>query len=203
MVDYEMEDFADQAVDELREFIDTEKQLILHEHSFIDKLNAWDVVIMHFDERVPKEARALHDLTQVISLRLNAIRDLVNSDRLKHVRFVKEERKHQQRLAKDIKHRNWQAVKKDIAGERQEEQKELRLEVAELRNLRKLLLDLKTIMRRSKLILTHQASETQDKANYEQLEHYYLLQIYKFVWAYERIFYQLWQKEKGLLGKLR
>ena len=40
--------------------------------------------------------------------------------------------------------------------------------------------------------------EQQEKEQFEKVEEYYFLQIYRFLRAYERIFRNLWRKERRL-----
>ena len=62
--EYEMEELADKAIAELREFVDTELQLVQEEHELHSKLMSWDYVIGHLDERIPADMTDLHDLNR-------------------------------------------------------------------------------------------------------------------------------------------
>ena len=81
------EEFADMAVAELRDFIDTEKQIVIQEHMLLDKLTSWDAIIMYLNEIIPQDAPHLHDLSREISLGLIAIRDLVEEGMLRDVGY--------------------------------------------------------------------------------------------------------------------
>ena len=60
MDEYEMGELADMAIRELREFIDTEKQLVQEEHELLSKLQSCDYIIGHLDERIPSNITHLH-----------------------------------------------------------------------------------------------------------------------------------------------
>ncbi len=202
--EYEMQEFADIAVDELRSFIDTEQQSIEQEHALIDKLHTWTYVIEHLDERIPANREDLHELSGRISEKLVEIRDLVESDMLKDLSIEKEEKLLLGKLREDVKHREWKAVKKDIKSDKRKQKKTLRLEKKELKQLHSLFIDLMKIMKRSKLIKSLDKSLTSEKTidDYKAQEEYYFIQIYKFARAYERIFRQLWEKELLLVEKI-
>ncbi|MBR9691748.1 hypothetical protein GOV06_03090 [Candidatus Woesearchaeota archaeon] len=202
--DYEMEEFADMAIGELREFIDTELQLVNEEHELSSKLMSWDYVIGHLDERIPANMTHLHALNGKITEKLVEIRALVESDRMRDLSIVKEEEETLLKLRADVKHRDWRAVKKDVKAEEKEEKRALRLEKRELRQLHSLFIDLMKLMKRSKLIeaIEEDLASEKGKEEYEKLEEYYFLQIYKFAKAYERIFRHLWEKELVLARKI-
>ncbi len=202
--EYEMEEFADMAIDELRDFIDTESQLVQQEHDLSSKLTSWDYIIGHLDERIPANMGHLHTLNGKIAEKLVGIRALIESDRMKDLSIVKEEKEILLKLEVDIKHRDWRAVRKDVKAEKKDEKKALRLEKHELRELHYLFIDLMKLMKRSKLIeaIEEDLTSAKGKMEYEKLEEYYFLQIYKFARAYERIFRHLWKKELVLARKI-
>lgn len=132
---YEYDWMADAAVEDLRAFIDTEKQFVQEEHDFKDKLYSWDYVILHLEERIPKNMTHLIELNVEIGDRLAKIRDFIEEKMHVEIKFLKEEEHILKKLKKDVKHRKWRAVKKDIALEKKEEKRVLRLEIDELKEL--------------------------------------------------------------------
>lgn len=202
--EYEMEESADIAISQLREFIDTELQLVNEEHDIRSKLLEWDYVIGHLSERIPEGMVHLHDFNKKVSDKLLEIREFVESGDLKHLHIEKEEEQILKQLREDVEHRDWRAVKKDIDLETEEVKRISRLEREELKELHSKFIDLMKLMKRSKLISAIEEDLTipKEKEKYEKLEEYYFLQIYKFARAYERIFRHLWRKESILARKL-
>ncbi len=195
--EYAMEEFADMAIAGLREFIDTESQLVQEEHELSSKLSSWDYIIGHLDERIPADMKHLHEFNGKISDKVLEIRELIEAGELNDLRIIKEEKQMLSKLEEDVKHREWKAVRKDIDVETDEERRALRLEKSELKALHSGFIDLMKLMKRSKLIsaIEEDLTVANDKEQYEKLEEYYFLQIYKFARAYERIFRHLWEKE--------
>jgi|SRR3989338_6250401 len=205
MDEYEMGELADMAIRELREFIDTEKQLVQEEHELLSKLQSCDYIIGHLDERIPSSMTHLHELNRNIAEKLVEIRELIESGTLNELRVLKEEEQILQQLRGDIEHGNWRAVRKDIDLETRDEEQIVRLEKRELRDLHSKFIDLMKLMKRSKLISAIEEDLTvpKEKEEYEKLEEYYFLQLYKFARAYERIFRHLWRKNLILSKKIR
>ncbi|MEK6984216.1 MAG: hypothetical protein AABX33_06600 [Nanoarchaeota archaeon] len=203
--EYEMEELADLAIEELREFIDTEKQLVQEEHEFLSKLQSCDYIIGHLDERIPDNMTYLHELNRNTAEKLVEIRELIESGTLNELRVLKEEEQILQQLRGNVEHRNWRAVRKNIDLQTREEEQIVRLEKRELRDLHSKFIDLMKLMKRSKLKSAMEENLTikKEKDEYEKLEEYYFLQLYKFVRAYERIFRHLWRKDLVLSKKIR
>ena len=105
----------------------------------------------------------------------------------------------------DIEHRNWRAVRKGIDLETRDEEQIVKLEKRELRDLHSKFIDLMKLMKRSKLIsaIEEDMNVQKEKEEYEKLEEYYFLQLYKFARAYERIFRHLWRKNLIISKKIR
>lgn len=202
--EYEMEELADMAVSQLRESIITESQLVEEEHEFLSKLLEWDYVILHLSERIPEEMKDLHKLNGNISDKLLEIRKLVESGELEHLHIEKEEEQILRQLKKDVEHRDWRAVKKDINKETKEVKRVRKLDKKELKKLHSKFIDLMRLMKKDNLISAIEEDLTvpKEREKYEKLEEYYFLQIYKFIRAYERIFRHLWRKESMLARKL-
>jgi len=202
---YEMEEFADQAVEELREFIDAESKLIQAEHEFFSKLYSWEYIIAHLNERIPPKMLHLHRLSGKITEKLIEIRDIVESGSLQDLSIVKEEKHLISQLEEDIRHKDWRAVKRGSDQETVEEEQVLRLELRELKELHSKFAALMSLMNKNKLMVAikEDAAEFKDKSEFLKLEEYYFMQIYKFVMAYESIFRHLVQKESMLAKKTK
>lgn len=202
--EYEMEELADMAIEELRCFIDTESQSVEEEHDLHSKLLSWDYVILHLDERIPENMVHLRGLNDKISDKLTEIRDMIKSEELHELEIIKEEKQILTKLEKDVGHREWKAVRTDIDQETKEEKEVLRLKEEELKKLHSKFIDLMKIMKKSKLIkaIEEDLAVGKEKDQYKKLEEYYYVQIYKFIRAYEKIFRHLWDKELILARKI-
>lgn len=200
--EYEFWEFADMAVEELRSFIDTEEQLVKEEHKLIDKLYSWDYVFQHLDEMLAEDS-GLHKLNYSLIEKLTDIREIIESGEIHDLAILQEEKSLLQHLEKDIEHRQWKAIKLDISEEETLEKKEIRLQKHELKQLHSMFIGIMRLIK-SKLTpaLKHLAVPN-EKQKFKRAEEYYLLQIYKFARAYERIFRHLWRKERILLRKLK
>ena len=201
---YEMEEFADMAIDELKSFLNEENKFVEEEHNLLDKLMSWDYVVLHIDERIPEEMEHIHELSCEISSQLIEIRDLIESGKLQDLKFVKEEEHILSKLKEDIDHKNWKVVKSDIIQEKKDEKKVLRLEKHELTGLYVRFAKLTKFMKESHLkdVIDKDSLSETEKDEFVKKEEYYFLEIYKFAKAYETIFKQLLEKEKHLFKKL-
>lgn len=195
--EFEWEEIADMAVEDLRASVNTEKCIIEEEHELRGKLFAWDSVIAHIDERDHDK----HSLSGKISGELSKIRDFVEGTELEAMKFKEEDEKLLRHLEDDVRHRNWRAVKKDLEDEE---------ELNHLRN--RVRLDLIIMEKKFKQLLAliglelkhlrkHMGVENK-KDDFEKKEEYYFLQIYKFVKAYAEIFRDLVLKDDILTKKL-
>lgn len=196
----EFEEFADMAINELREFINTEQQFVEEEHELHAKLLSWDYIILHLNEKIPENMTHLHRLIDEISDKLMEIRDLLESGRLHDLKLVQEEKPILAKLKAEAEHKNWRAVRMGVDLESKEEKRVLRLEKSELKELHHKFISLMKLMNRSNLIdaIGEDLSTPKQKNAYVDLVDYYFLQIYKFIRAYERIFRHLWRKESSI-----
>lgn len=203
--EYEIEELADMAIDDLRAFLDTESQLVQDEHELHSRLLSWDYVIGHLDERIPENKTHLHELNGKIVDKLIEIRDLIESGKFHDLRIIKEENMILSKLKDNIKNREWKAVRRDIDLETREEKQVLRLEKPELKELHSKFIDLMKLMKRSKLIsaIEEDWNIAKEKEEYDKVEEYYFLQIYKFARAYEQVFKHLLEKELILSRKVK
>jgi hypothetical protein len=190
-MDYE--ELADMAIDNLREFIHTEKQLVHEEHELELKMGSLSYCIEHLEERIPKEMDNLLQLNHDVMQKLIEINDEVQEGELQGLQIIKDK---DHKLDESVKHRDWKAIKK-------EEDKIVHLTKKELKELHSDFIDLMKLLKRSKLIKAIEEDLTipKEKEKYEKLEEYYFLQIYKFARAYERIFRHLLKKEMILARK--
>lgn len=205
MEEYEWEEMADMAIIELREFISTEQQLVQEGHSLMDKLNSWDYLFAHLDERIPEKSTTLHALSGEIMQQLVSIRTFAEAELNAELTIIKEEEATLKKLEKGRAHREWQIVKSAISEEIKEEEKSVRLTKEEIKTLHSMFIDLMKIIKRSAAITLKDEHITQqkDKEEFAQIELHYYAEIYKFSRAYERILRQLWEKERALLGEIK
>jgi len=176
---------AIEAVQDLRAFINTEAQVIEAEHDtdngLIGKLYSWDYIVQHL-----MEEDAPHELIFEVGMVLIEIRDIVESQ---NIQILKEETKLLDKLENDVAHRDWRAVKED----EKKEAEIIRLRVEELRTLHSKFIEAMKLMKRSGKIDLEQNLKRPTKK-----KDYYLVELYKFLRAYERIFRHLWMKEKEI-----
>jgi len=204
MTEYEWEELADMAVEELREFIDTENQCIIEEHKLEDLVIGWDYIIGHLDERIPHKAKNMHKINADIGGMLYDIKDLLKKGQVRGLKFEKEEEGLLHELQEDVKHRDWKAVKYVLKIVKEMEEHVGRLQIHELKDLHAKFRQLMKIMNESKHILAIEEDlfAPLEKEQFAKLEQYYFTGIYKFIGSYERIFRDLWRKENILLKKL-
>jgi len=194
--EYEWEEFADEAVVDLTNFIRVEEQLVKEEHSLFTAVQFCGYIIAPLDERIPENMVHLHALNGTITDRLLGIQKLLESSSLRGLKIVEEEDHNLQKLKEDVEHRDYRAVIEDIKSKGQFE----RLSIDGLKELHSKLIRLMKPMKRSKFIkaIEEDLTKKKDKEKYKKLEEYYFLQIYKIIRAYERIFRHLWRKERKL-----
>lgn len=197
----QFEEFADEAIKVLRSFIDTEKQVVTAEHELHEKLMAWENVWNHLAEICP-EGSDLDNLNNEILDKIVDIRDFIETETLQDLRIGREEEDLLKQLEKDVRHRNWRAVKRDIKAEKKEEKKIIRLHKDELKELHSKFLDLLILIKTKVRPALKNLTTENKKEDFEKIEEYYFLQIYKFISAYERIFRHLLKKERILLEEL-
>jgi len=175
-------ELANAVIKESMEFIDVENQFIKQEHLFSDALFGWHNLIMELYESCSSEEE--RDFILLLIEKISEITDLIESDRLKDMQFVKEEEAIAEKLEEDIKHRDWRAVRIDIALEKREEKKVVRLEERELKEIHSKLLEILVLVK-------------QRKIKDPQLEHY-ISQLESIFKTYEEILRNLIEKEKEI-----
>jgi len=217
--EYEWEEIADMAIEDLRDFVDTEQRFVKGDHELVAKLYSWDYIIEHLEERIPPNMTHLHRLTRKISLKLIEIRDIVQSGGYKDIIIEQEEEDLINKLEEEVGHRNWKArrnkprwrqykrqyIRNFILIISRKQGKVLRLELHELKELHSKFQSLAKLMRRKKVSseINKDLTTPKQKEQYENLLDYYFVQIYKFAITYQRIFSHLWQKERILSEKLK
>ena len=201
--DYEMEELADEGIKDIRDFLDVEGQALDAEHELLGKMQSWDYVFGHLDERIPASAKKVHELNRKIIEKFLVMRGLVESGRLKNLSLVDEQKSILAKLPADVEHRDWRAVRDDLESDEGKELGAVRLSEVELSHIHGHFLDLMRIMKTGNLVkaLKEDLTEAKEKEEYKKAEEFYFVQIYKFARAYERIFRHLWRKERRLLGK--
>ena len=193
---YEWEEAADAFIEETHYMIDVESGFISQEHALKDRLYAWDHIFAHLDERIPPDATELHELSGAICARLVEIRDLVESDMINDLQLKKEEEGIAAKIGKDVKHRNWRAVKKHTAQEKSKQSMFIRLEVRELAKLHSKFRALKRLPGKYRI----SKDKGKKKSEYSKLEEYYFHQLFRIIAFYEDTFKHLLTKERAILG---
>ena len=103
-----------------------------------------------------------------------------------------------------VGHREWKIAKIVAKEEVKKEEKAVKLTKHEIKKLHKMFIDLMKIIKRSDHVsLPEDLTTPQEKEEFKDVVTYYLLELYKFARAYERILRQLWEKERILLRKIK
>jgi len=202
MTDYEMEEFADMAVQETREFLSVEDQLIQTEHQLIDALYSWDNILGHIDERVSEAELVV--LSSQISEKIVELREFIGGENKVRVRLTKEEQATEQKLEEAIRHKNWRLVKALEEVEIKEQEQAERLTKDEIKTIHSMFVEIMKLIKTSAQVnLSEDSTKPIAKEEWEKTEMHYFSEIYKFSRAYERIFRNLWGKERILLGEIK
>ena len=204
MTEYNTEEAADGSIKEFREFIHVEQQFVQTEHNLYDALLGWNNIIIHLQESL-HDKHHLYELNEEIMMKVYEMTELVQGGMLHDLSLINEEKHIWLQLNKDVKHRKWKAVKRDIDLAKKEENKVLKLEKEELIHIHSKFADLMRLMKKSNLIhaLDEDLTVEKQKHEYERVEEYYFIQIYKFARAYEHIFRHLWKKELILANQFK
>lgn len=189
MNDYEWKELADNTIQEIEEFIDTESQFIKIEHKLLSALLGLDHVFAHLDELTPRE-HDLHQFLGEISHLLSEIKDIIESDETKEIKFKQEEERILDILEYAEEHRNWILVRQIKDVEKSLESNVIRLEKEELRELHAKFKKIKRFIQNLDINKT------------DQKVRYYLTKLIKILNAYERIFWHLLRKEQVIKKKL-
>jgi len=201
-----MEEWADQAAQEIHLFFDDEYRFVEQEHDFIDKFEQWGIIVGHLAERLEGNKRLDHlrKLNNKVSDLLVKISDYVKHERIHELHILKEEESILRHLKNDIKHRNCLAAKKNTDEVGKKEAELVRLEMHELDKLHKFLNELRKLLQHSCLerAIELDASTEAEKHHFEQVEEYYFIQIFKSAQAYETVFGHLIHKARYLANKL-
>lgn len=206
MTNYDWEQHADIVIERLGESIHLEDQFVKEAHDIEEKLQALDNVLMHINERIAATVTELHRADSLLELNkevadvLLKIRELIETGRLHNLQIVREEEYLLNELKHDVEHREWVAIRQDVALEEREEKRYIRLDEEELGELVRLFSDIVKLIEKKRLIEAIEAEfcASKQKEDYLKVEEYYFLQIYKFVKAYEQILRNLLEKEKSI-----
>lgn len=180
MVEYEWEEMAEMAVQELQSVLDIENQAAIEEHKIIDSFNAWEHIFAHIDEKL-QEDDTVHETLADVQLKLTEARTIIEEGDIRNLSLRKEEREILKKLKEDIAHKDWRAVKQEMGEEKELEEVSIRAEAAELKQLHSLIIEMQRSLK-----------EIAEKDEY-------IKQIYESIKAYERIFRKLWEKERLFL----
>lgn len=200
--EFDMTELADEAVEELKEFMNTQTKFVEKEHEFFSTIFSWDNVCLHLNQIIPVELTHLHNLNNNVVKKLNEIKELFESGTLFRLKIINEEKEILSKLEEDVKHKKWVAVKKDIDLITGEEKEEIRLEEHEIKDLHSRFVELSDMMKKSKIESVLKDDSVDKKEKFVKQEEYYFLQIYKFIKSYEQIFKHLFEKEIILANKL-
>ena len=188
--EYEWKEYADQAIQEIEEFVNIESQFIRTGHKFLSALLGIDYIFAHLEETIP-EGSDLHRLLGKICAILVEIKDVIESDESKELKFEQEEKRLLAIFEYASQHKNWRLVRKIISAEEKLESSVERLQEEELKGLHSKFRRIKRLTNRINL------------GNIDEKVRHYLIRLIKLLSAYERILWHLLKKEKILKKKLR
>ena len=193
-----MEEQAQIVLADIDEFMKVGEAFDLHEHKLEDYLGALEVVLMHLDERLSYKQRALRNLNKKLMKEIEVFRGLLESHRMKDLKFEEEEMKYFEKLKEDIKLSEWRATRMDVDAETGFEKKVVRLTIDELSRVHSFLKNILKLMKRCRrLVATLQNGELKAE------EDRYFYGLYKAMLYYSHVFSALLDKERKLFGKVR
>jgi len=196
MANYPYEEVADMAVKEIRAFIDADKHIIQEEHELSSKLWAMDLIFEGIAERIPDQENILHDLNESFRETILALRKAIMKFNNSQVHIVKEEAALLEKIEDDIEHKEWKIVKVEI-----DESTELADEVVRLRE--KELKEVHSILNKfdSELTSRDVKKAVNGMEGHKKIEEYFS-HVHAFIRSHEKIFKNLYKKEKILSNKL-
>jgi len=202
MTEFEWEEFADDAVEQLRSCINTELQAVEEEHTLLEKLHSWDPITAHLDvDLISDDQMPLHDLKGEITELLFDLRGEIEAGIRQDVKFVNEERHLLEKLQADMQHKDWRAVQKDIEAAEAEEEAFVRMQLHEIKEIQVKFKEIMQLIEKSGLVpeIKEDLSIYKEKHEHDDAIQYYFLALYKFCRAYAKIFEDLHAKEELLL----
>jgi len=199
---FEWEESAEAVIAELREFIDHEQRHVVQSHDLLTRLQSWEYVLLHLDERIPRRMKKLHAINAETTDALVAIRDLVDSVQFQGLKLEREEAHVVARLEADVRHRDWRAARSDLAHATDDAERFVRLEERELKTLHAQFLELATSMQQNRLRDALKEGAQKEIAEFAKIEEYFA-HVSAFVSTYERILYDLISKERVLSANIR
>jgi hypothetical protein len=188
-----MKQEAQNALNNIKQFIDIENKFIQKEHELYDSLDSIKMLYSHALDVSPENFDKTSKTNREIEEKLNEIIVFIQDDRLKNLNFEKEEELLLKQLEIDIKNKDWKLVKRDITVQEDDESNVLRLEIDDVEKLQLLFKELKELM---------QGSALMPQAKEEKEHEHYFFKVYRIVSAYEKIFLELFEKEQEILDKL-
>lgn len=201
----EFSDFAaiaQEAAKDLLSGLDIEQKIVAEEHDLKTKLLMWDNIIEHLNALVAENSPQHRLLLSVVD-RLTKIRDLIDSYEIEELRFVSEEKAVAKKLSIDMGHRNWKLVKIGEHVLKKKENKFKKLELRELKKLKKQFFELGILIEKSKAIKIKPADTRTSPEKFKNEEEYYFLQIWRFATSYINVIADLVNKEELVLKKVR
>lgn len=193
---------AQEAAKDLIADINLQNQVIAREHDLKTKLLVWDNIIEHLNTLVAENSPQHRLLLSVVD-KLTKIRDLIESYEVGELRFVSEEKAVAKKLSIDIGHRNWKLVKIDEQALKKREKKFDKLEIEELKQLKKQFFELGVLIEKSKAIKIKPTDTRTSPEKFKNEEEYYFLQIWRFAVSYMNVIADLINKEELVLKRVR
>ena len=199
----EIQEFVEIAVEELKQGIDIEQNIVQESHSVADKLESLSYIILHLDSTVPSNLQHVHSLIQSVGRAVNELLEFIESHDKKRAHIIEEEAHLRDKLENDIAHRAWRMAKCDIHEESLEVTAAEKYESKSMKKIHRKFKAIVRLMNKHHLVkaLKKDSAWTHEKSKFTEQWHYYLMQLYHFFEAYENVISQLVDKEKELADK--
>lgn len=194
-----LEAMADSAVEDLRNFLSAEEQIVQQEHLLDDKLYAFDPLLLHLSGIIPDDRPDLDQLAHDVADELGVLRVFVEEELQAHLHIMQEEKATAAKIQQALAHKDWRAVKKLREEAKKEEKEEGRLTRNELKTIHKFYIDIMRMIKKANAVPVEHVGVRTDKDRFSEEFTYYFTELYNYARAYELIFRKLWEKERMLL----
>lgn len=180
----------------LTEFIDIENEFINTEHELSQVLYPIKYFLESKAYRIAPEMEDLMELNDKLSSQLLKMDQIIETNALTDLKFVKNEEDKVNEIQEGIKVQNWKVIKQNISKEKGDEKHALKLEHTEIKLIHNCFKEILKIIKKSKFMNSEITNEAIKK------EKEYFIQIQQFFEEYDKIFKQLYDKEKTLSKKI-
>ena len=198
---------AQEATKDLLADLNIQEQTIAREHDLKTKLYIWDNIIVHLNTLVSEDS-AIHGLLLDVIDKLLELRELIEGYEVTELKLIAEEKSivreinsHISDKNSGLQHKGWQLVKIVESKAKGKAQKFYKLEIAELKKLKRKFTELGLLIEKSKTIKINPSDGKTAITEFKREEEYYFLQLYRFASIYANVLGGLLIKEELLLRR--